>query len=136
MRDGSFTRTRSLRRGKRSGFTIIEVAVSSVIVAFLAMAASMAFSSNLRAVDNAKNITSSSVFVETLMEDISAQGYDNLLALDGDRFFDMTDANDSNFVVDLVVFETTLDLIQLEAVLTDLNTNRVLGQITTLRARQ
>ena len=121
-------------RRAQGGFTLVEVAVSSVVVAFLAMAASMAFSSNLRAVERAKGITTSSIFVETVMEDLAAQTYANLLAMDGNRFFDANDENDSSFAVDLTCFETALGLMQVEADVVDLRTGRSLGQITTLRS--
>ena len=126
--------SRQPRQATRSGFTLVEVAVSSVVVAFLAMAASMAFSNNLRAVERAKGLSTSSIFAETVMEDLANVSYANLLALDGNRFFDVTDAADSSFAVDLTCFETALGLMQVEAVVTDLRTGRELGQITTLRA--
>lgn len=121
-------------RGRRSGFTLVEVAISAVVVAFLAMAAATAFTGNLRSVEDAGRITAGSIFLETVMEDLSAQPYDNLLVLNGNRFYDVIDANDSNYEVALTVFQSANRLLQLEAVMTDLRTGRALGAVTTARA--
>lgn len=122
------------RRRRRAGFTLVEVAVSSVVVAFLAMASATAFTSNLRSVEDAERITLASIFLETVMEDVSAQDYDDLLGLNGNQLFDTPAAANANWAVRLTVFQSAIDLLQIEAELTDLRSGRVLGSVTTARA--
>jgi len=118
----------------KKGFTIAEVMVSSFIVALLFLAISTSFSTSLLSSSKSKIMTEASVFLETVMENLAAQGYDNLLAMNGNRFFDNANANAANYAVDLIVFSADISLLQMRASLIDLRTNQELAAIVTHRS--
>jgi prepilin-type N-terminal cleavage/methylation domain-containing protein len=120
----------------RAGFTLLEVVISSAILSVSLLAATAAFSSNRLAVNQAKRLTTGTIFLETVMEDVTAQDYDNLLALNGNRILDGPALARSEFAVDLTVFNTAVDLIQVTAALTDLDSGRELGRVATMRRRE
>jgi hypothetical protein len=115
--------------------TLIEVSLSLAIVAILMLAAVSAFTSNLRAVGSAQTTTRASIFLEGTLENLSALGTDELLALNGNRFYDAADAEHSSYGIDIEVFSAAVNLVQLQAALVDLRTERVMGRITTQRTR-
>lgn len=121
---------------RRSGFTLLEVVVSSVVLAIALMTATAAFSSNLIATEEAKRLTDGGLFLETVTEDVLAQDFDNLLALNGNQILDGANLASSEYRVDLTVFLAGIDLIQIQAVLTDLQSDHEIGRMGTLRRRQ
>lgn len=122
-------------RGRsRVGLTLLEVTLAMAVVSVVLLGAAAAFSGNLRAVDQATRMTSGTVLLETVLEDLSAQSFEATLALNGNQFFDGPDAASSEFGVDLTVFQAEVDLLQIRAVLTDLQTGREVGRVTTLRS--
>lgn len=116
--------------------TLLEVAFSLAIVATVLLSVASAFSSSLVATSRAKRMTDGAVFLDTVLVDLSAQPYDNVLALNGNAFFDGPVPDTSEFAVNLSVFTTTVDLLQIDAVLTDLESGRPLARISTLRSRK
>jgi hypothetical protein len=96
----------------------------------------MAFSSNLAAVERAKRMTHATLFLETVMEDVTAQPYANLLALNGNQVVDGATLLRSAFAADLSVFQASVDVIQVRAVLTDLGSGESIGDVTMLRVRR
>lgn len=116
--------------------TLIEVVVSMSVIATLLMALAAAFGSSLKATDRAKRITDAGVFLETTLEDISAQPFDVLPSLNGNTVFDQTNANDSRYSIALSVFMVELNLLQIDVVVTDLRSNREVGRLSTLRSRR
>jgi len=120
----------------RAGMTLIEVTIGMVIVATILMASAGAFTRSLNATDQARRTTRAAIFLETAMEDISAQDYRNLLVLNGNQIFDRTDASDSDYSIALTVFLVEIDLLQIQAVVTDVRTNDVMGRLSMLRSRR
>jgi len=116
--------------------TLIEVVVSMAVIATILMASAAAFSQPLIATDRAKRTTGAAIFLETTMENISAQSFDNLLALNGNTIFDQTSALDSRYAINLTVFVPELNLIQIQAVVTDLRSNDPVGRLTSLMSRR
>ncbi|MCC6405550.1 MAG: hypothetical protein IT453_00190 [Planctomycetes bacterium] len=116
--------------------TLVEAAIASTIIATVLIAAAAGFGASLKGVDRSKSISRATVFLETVLEDLSAQDYDALLALNGNQFFDQTNAADSKYGVTLTVFQAQLDLLQLRVVVRDLDTNDVIGSVTTQRCRR
>lgn len=100
------------------------------------LASASAFSGTLRATSQSARMTQAAVFLESTLENVGAQNYDNLLAFDGNQVFDGLGAGNSEFRVDLSVFLSQVDLIQIQATLTDLDTGRVVGRVTTLRSNR
>lgn len=113
---------------------MLEVALGVFIVAVLLLATTMTLSANLKSTFNAREMTSGALFLETIMEDVTAQPFDNLLTLNGDVYFDVTEADDSRFAVGMTVFPAGVNLVQVRAVLTDLRTGAEVGRVSTLRS--
>ena len=124
------------RKKQQAGFTLLEVVVSSAVLAVSLMAATAAFSSNLIATEEAKRLTNGSLFLSTVTEDVLAQDFDNLLALNGNQIIDGGNLAVSEYSVNLTVFLVGIDLIQVQARLTDLQTGREIGRLGTLRRRE
>lgn len=101
---------------------------------FMALAA--AFTTSLQATSRAERMTDGAMFFETVMSDLAAQPYDNLLSLNGNQIFDRTNAGDSEYVVALTVFSPEIGLVQIDAVLTDLDSGRVSGRLSTWRSQR
>ena len=124
----------SVNRGRR-GLTLLEVSLSLVVVALLLLAALASFSTNLRAVQQAKTTTSGGLFLEAVLESLAAQSYDGVLAMNGNRFYDDADLDRARFATDLTAFTFSLGILQVELTLVELNSGRTLGRATTLRTR-
>ena len=124
------------RKGSRAGLSALEVTIAMTIVSTILLASAKAFSTNFTAVNTAQSMTRGAVFLETVMEDLSVQPYENLAAFNGNRIYDGATAQRSSYAVDLTVFLAAVDLQQVQAVLTDLRTNREIARLTTLRSRR
>ena len=120
----------------RAGLTLLEVSIALLIVCSVLMASASAFLTNISAVSSAQRRSRATLFLETVLEDLSAQDYDNLAAFDGNQVFDQATLARSNYTVDLTVFLAAVDLMQVRAVLTDRRTNLEVGRVTTLRSRR
>ncbi len=134
-------RCEGLRAGRcpgksRAGLTMVEVTITMVIVITFMMSSVHAFSASLIGMQRARRMTEASVFLESVMENVAAQDFENLLALNGNDFFDNNDATDSQFSTRLVVFLAQVDLLQIRATLTDLRTGEQSATLTTLRSRR
>lgn len=127
---------RSRRFGGRSGLSLLEITIALTVVSTVLLASVGAFGSSISAVNSARRTSRASVFLETVMEDLSAQSYDNLLAFNGNRIYDQTTAAKSSFAVDLTVFVAALDLERIDAVVVDLHSNREIGRVSTMRAKR
>ena len=120
----------------RRGLSLLEMSIAMALLAIVLTGMAMGFGASFKAVNGAKRVTGGSKFLESVMQNVGAQPYDNLLAMNGNQFFDQTTLGDSNFTVDLVVFQTEVELLQVEATLTDTLTTRELATITTLRSQR
>ena len=126
--------TRRLALGRKAGLTLIEVMIASGVIAVLMMASAAAFTGNMRAVGLSKSMTSGTIFLETVHEDLMAQSYANLLSLNGNQIFDGLDASRSDFRVDLTVFQVQLGLVQVRAQLISTRTDRELTRLVFIRS--
>lgn len=124
------------RAGKRSrsGLSIVEVTIALAVVGTVLAGVSGAFLSNFSAMRTAEGLSSGTIFLETVLENLSLQEYDDLLAFHGNTLFDGADQARSSYGVELTVFESEVGLMQIGAVLRDLGTGRELGRVTTLRS--
>lgn len=114
--------------------TLIEVLISAGIATSMMMATAAAFAGNARALGTARTLSSGTIFLESVLEDLGAQPYANLLALDGSWVVDGESEARSQFRADLRVFQTGLDLVQLRVVLTDLQSGNELGRVAQQRS--
>jgi len=130
MRTSPFPRPRQAL----AGLSIVEVTIALAIVATVLAGASGALLSNFASVRTADGLSSGAVFLESVLENLAAQSYDDLLAFDGDRLFDGESAARSRYTIDLSVFESEVDLLQIGAVLRERESGRELGRVTTLRS--
>jgi hypothetical protein len=106
-------------------------------VATMALVASAgAFAGSVKSVQASRQLTEAAVFAETIIEDVAAQEYANLLLLDGNVLIDGADAASSQFEAELTVFQAAVGLIQVRVVVTDARTGRELGRVTTVRSSQ
>ena len=110
--------------------------MAMVLVAIAALASASAFSRNLQVIEQAKTTTTATLFLDTVLEDLHAQNYDSLLALNGNRIFDQATEASSQFSADLTVTQIAVDLIQVRAVLEDLQRGREIARVSTLRSRR
>jgi Tfp pilus assembly protein PilV len=125
------------RRGRSkgaSGLTVLEVTIAMTIMTTVLLGSAGALLSSLSAVNAARRTSRGKVFLETVMEDLAAQPYTALPTFNGNKVYDKGNANASNFSVDLTVFLSAPNLQQVQAVLTDLRSKRVVGRLTTLRS--
>lgn len=131
---GSARRIRAAR--SRRGFSLLEVCVSMSMMAVLLLAVAGASGTNLRAMGGAERTSRATRFFESTLEGIGTQPFENLLGMNGDRYFDETNAGDSNFRLDLDVFPVDVGVVQVRAILRDLRNGRELGRVNTLRSQR
>jgi len=131
-----FSPGRIRARQSVAGLSLVEVTIALAILFTGLMATARTLATSVTVVNDAKRMNTAAVFLETVMEDVAAQPYVNLLALDGNDITDGDDVASSNYSAELTVFQAAADLIQIEAVLTDLRAGREIGRVTTLRARR
>ena len=98
-------RIRQRRRRSRAGFTVIEVTIALAILCSTVAVAGGRFLTNLSAVRSAQRTSAAALYLDTVMQDLSAQPYDSLLTFDGNSFHDQDTVERSNFRVQLSVFQ-------------------------------
>jgi len=118
----------------RAGVSIVEITIALAIVATVLAGASGALLSNFFSIRTADGLSSGTLFLESVLENLSAQSYDDLLAFHGNTLFDGADEEHARYAVELSVFESEVGLMQIGAVLRDLNGGRELGRVATLRS--
>ncbi len=127
-------RTRTL--GRAAGLTVLEVTIALTIVSTVLVASAGAFMSSVSSVRTAQRRSMATVFLQSVMEDLAAQPYDNLLAFNGNTIYDQPTAAKSNYSVAVTVFLSAVNIQQVQCVMTDRRTNREIGRVTTLRSRR
>jgi len=127
---------RRVTKGMKRGLTLLEMSIAMGILSVILAGVAMGFGASLKAVNGARRVTGGAQYLESVMQNLAAQPYANLQAMNGNQFFDQPLLADSNFTVDLTTFEIEIDMLQIEATLSDRRTNRELGTITTLRTRR
>lgn len=120
----------------RAGVSVLEITVALTIATTVLAASAGAFLSNLAAARSAQRTSRGAVFLQTVMQDLSAQSYDALPAFNGNHIFDRVDEARSNYSVTLTVFQAAVGLEQVQAVLTDLRTDTEIGKIVTFRSQR
>jgi hypothetical protein len=116
--------------------SLLEVTFATAVTAVIVLGSSAAFLGSLRGVGSSARLDAAAAYVATVLEDLSAQPYDQLLTFNGNTLYDQANAADSNFEVELTAFVADIGLIQIDARLRDRQTGRALGCFTTLRALQ
>lgn len=120
------------RRGKR-GLTLLELSIAMAVLAVVLSGVAMGLGASLKAVEGARRVTGGTAYLESVMQNVAAQPYANLLPMNGNQFFDQPLPANSNFRVDLTVFNVDIDLVQIDAQLVDLRSGRPVGTVTTQR---
>lgn len=115
---------------------MLEVTIAMSVIMTILLASAGAFGSSIGAVNSARRTSRASLFLETVMEDVSAQSYANLFAFDGNQVYDHATAAVSEFQVGLTVTQAAIGLRRIDAVVTDLRNNREMGRVATLRAER
>jgi hypothetical protein len=115
---------------------VLEVTIALLIVSTVLVSLTGAFLTSAQAVHEAKGTSRGTIYLQSVMEDLSAQPYDALLAFNGNRLFDKGTQQLSSWSVDISVFQAGVDLVQLDTTLTDLRTASVITRLCTLRSRR
>lgn len=116
--------------------TLLEVVLAIAVATVVLIASAGAFSASVAGVVQARHMGRAATFLETVMEDLSAQAYADLPSFNGNQIFNRTNAADSEFSVTLTVFLTQVNLVQVRATITDLRSGEVLGELVTLRSNR
>jgi type II secretory pathway pseudopilin PulG len=131
-RDASL-RSRAAR--SRRGMTLLEVAVAALIVATIMIVSQAAFVSSFSATKRSRDVRRAALLLDTVMEDVAAQPYQNLLALNGNVVTDGDTPSRSRFEVEIETFIAEIDLIQVRATVRDIEDDREIGRVVALRSR-
>ncbi|MCP5024301.1 MAG: hypothetical protein GY930_21345 [bacterium] len=123
-----------LSPSRKAGMSLVEVTIAAGIATVLLMATAATFFGNMKTIGTAKSITSGAIFLESVQENISAQPYQNLLALNGNPIFDQGVANLSQYRADITTFQSGVGIIQVSVSLVDLRNNVVIGRLATIRS--
>src|SRR5689334_22193690 len=113
---------------RRRGLTLLEVAAAVLVAAATLFAL-------LRPAPGAppgKDPSAGTGLVHRVMLDVAAQPYDALATMNGRRFLDRDAPQRASWAVDLAVFQAGVDLVQVDATLTDLDTGHAVAQLCTL----
>jgi Tfp pilus assembly protein PilV len=113
---------------------VIEIMITLALVTTGLLAAAGSFSTSLSSVQAAQQQSEAGVFLATVLENLKAQPFAGLLAFNGDRLFDGTDEDQSRYVAELTVFQAGVGLVQIDVRVLDLDTDRELTRVATLRA--
>jgi len=116
--------------------SVLEVTIAIAIVSMILLSSGSALIGSLHGARQARETSTASVFLQTVMEDLSAQPWANLPTFNGDQIYDQPTPARSRYRVDLSVFTTSVDLLQIRAIVRDTRTNRELGRLTTLKERR
>ena len=125
------------QRGKsrlRAGLSLVEIMIAVGVTTVLLMATASTFFGNMKSVSQARSLSSATLFLETVREDILAQPYGNLLSFNGNSFFDNGNAADSRFRADVTVFQSQIGLLQIRISLIDMQSDAELGRLVTVRS--
>lgn len=114
--------------------TLLEVAIAAVIVATIMVVSNAAFLSSFNATSQAEDQRGVARLLDTTLENLRAQSYDTLLALNGNIIFDGDGPNDSRAAVRIETFQADVDLIQIRAIATDVSTGREIGRVISQRS--
>jgi Tfp pilus assembly protein PilV len=71
-----------IRKAANKGFTLVEVAIGSVILLLIILPAIAVISNSMRVVDKARDVTLASSMMQTIMEEIRMQTYTNACTKD------------------------------------------------------
>lgn len=120
----------------RAGLSIVEVTIALLITGTVLAGTSGAFLSNFAAARTADALTEGSLFLESVLENLAAQSYDDLPAFHGNLLFDGEALERSRFTVRLSVFESEVGLLQIDAILSEARNGKEYGRVTTYRSQR
>ncbi|MEZ5975389.1 MAG: prepilin-type N-terminal cleavage/methylation domain-containing protein [Planctomycetota bacterium] len=118
----------------QAGLSLVEIMVAVGITTVLLMATAATYFGNMKAVAQARSLTEATIFLETVREDLLAQPYGNLLAMNGNSLFNRETPAKSRYRADLTVFESEVGLLQVRLQLVDLQSGAELGKVVTVRS--
>lgn len=118
------------------GFTTLEAAVASVLLAvtFLAMAGT--FSSGMGSAARAKAYDRGAVFLEETMSSIAGQPFDAAVAMNGNRIFNTPSPANASQRIDIAVTPVASNLVAISAELWDIRRGQRVARLSTLRCRR
>ncbi|MBK7875837.1 MAG: hypothetical protein IPJ77_08805 [Planctomycetes bacterium] len=96
--------------------SVLEVAIAIAIVSAILLGSASAFLGAMRGTREARSTSRAGVYLASVMEDLAARPYADLLAMDGAQLYEQGTAARSDYLVDLSVFPAAVDLLQMRAI--------------------
>jgi len=115
--------------------TLLEVSVAALIVATIMIVSQAAFVSSFSATRQSRDVRRATLLLDTVLEDLAAQPYQNLLALNGNVVRDGETLASSSFEVAIQTFQAEVDLVQVRATVSSIADGREIGRVVTVRSR-
>ncbi len=113
---------------------MLEITIAVAMAMTIMLGSAGAFGTSVKAVNEARRTSRGSLFLETVMEDLSAQAYDDLLSFNGNRIYDHGAAAESEFAIDIAVTQSAVSLRRIDAILSDARSGAEIGHVATLRS--
>jgi len=117
----------------QAGLSLVEIMIAVTVTTILLMATAGTFFGNMKAVSQARSLSSATLFLETVREDLLAQSYADLLSLNGNSFFENGNINQSRYRADVTVFQADIGLLQVRVSLVDMQTDAEIARLVTAR---
>lgn len=128
------TSTHRSTPASRRGMTLLEVAIAAVIVATIMVVSNAAFLSSFNATEQAQDQRGVARLLDTTLENLRAQPYGTLLALNGNIVYDGEGPSDSRAAVRIETFLADVNLVQIRAIATDVATGQEIGRVVAQRS--
>lgn len=116
------------------GFSLLEVLLATVLMAVALSAIAGSFTGSVHATSKSRELSQATRFVREVMASVDQQPYSDLLALNGDVYYDPPNQTIARFSVDLSVAVADIGLLELSAVLRDHRTGTELSRVVTHRS--
>lgn len=121
---------------KQRGLTLVEVSIASVILTLALVSVASSFGSNATAVENARGVTRASQFLEEVLDSVTAQPFDNLTSLNGNRLYDHTTHGEARYRAEITVSLAAVDLYMVRVKLLANKSGNEITKVVTYRSRR
>jgi prepilin-type N-terminal cleavage/methylation domain-containing protein len=124
------------QRSAEAGMSLIEVLVTTAVLAIVLIGVANAFGSSLATVDRARGITKASRFLEEVLDSIAVQPRPVLPLLNGNVLYSSETAERSRYRIEITVANATVLLTQVRVVLFDQRTGVELARVVSYRSER
>jgi len=116
--------------------SLIEVLITSAVLAIVLIGVANAFGSSLVSVDRARGISKASRFLEEVLDSIAMQPRPVLPLLNGNVLYSETTAKDSRYRIEITVANASVLLTQVRVVLFDQRSGAELARVISYRSER